>query len=1405
VPYPNSYQLQMTPWNMGFQNAFGNQQTPQGALLQQLSSGYSPIMTMEQQPLRTGFENLPGFNTPGLVGGLLNSIVAPMLQQQMSQYGMIPGGLSSQNILDQMQIQQHQAQQFEMLGRVAQQTTGPGVVDFLGGAAQKLGLEFGPTQQATARQIGGYAAAAAPYLAQMMPDELDAISGRRGSAVVMAQRMADFNRYRLDPATGAMGFDPESTEQQAVMLFDQMYSDTNLARMRGVSAGEVGGMYQELGRRGMLPGADFRTQRDRLTEATTNVVAGGGAPEQRIVDALNDAGVGPIQRTAQGAINLDTDQLDVLKNQTDVTTQMRAFDSDKIKRSLEGYVDVVSTMKEIFGEQGRTDAPMAELVRSLEALSQGGLTQVSPGRLNQMIRTTTELAKTSGVSLDAAMMMQQQAAGQMQARGMNPIQAPQITQAGLAEGQALQQTGAFANPTWGLNDANFHRQLGQTLNIQAADSPAANAINALYRTEQALGGFDAGTEAEALYDAVNSGSGVYRFNNQDRSVADLSLADYQTILAGGSEHIGQEDARRFLMQKGANMEFGAKKNTFALIRRINQPADIRKNVYEVAAASNIQSWLNEQENIDLTPDQIEDITGNVKTAVGRTVQNMDSATWGDDDKRLDTIADAILANAPPGAFGGNLQEQRAAARLQASSMVADMESEFSGLAALGPDGRPGTADDGGYAGYRYLANARVAQNPEALEQAARNLQRDAISARMKNNMTGLAGDDWMGNFVDAVRNEEGADRGMKIGELLGSVLGGADKDKVQAAMEPELNKLFDAQAEVEELQRQLGETEIDDTDPDAVEKRIERMRQLELKETSIRTQAEKIRTLGREHGLLSQRNVLDLEDIREFQAATEETRANRADVIQGLFGPAEDDILSRGQELLGEEEFLSGGVYGEADRESQLKIAELRGEADPSKDPLEILKKLRAGEVLTEDEQKIVIRGRRGAISTIPTDDALQDYMSKLNISKEDRTPEARTAFTEILSSQLRAKKTGLNESDLSGIDVTRVEAINYLKGRGVENPNRLAVTDAQQMLRARKYQDKLVEEATGDIEGTAANLSSLDTEHRQTLENASKARRNAQTNVLYSATQGDFLGLEGALKATEQLEEARNEEVTLRGYFGSSAAQEIGVVNLANPELQSKAIAYYESNGGDPTESPEEKARLGANMLSERMQTVMRSGSDAAAELSRIRKAGGESQELGDDEKIRADALRERQKMQRDTIRNLAVSLGLDPDKDDVEIKNLMQKHVGWGARAEGRAWADEIAIATEQISAFGDQSKEVNEDTNAYSLLYDARRNKMSSQDFAKKHGITPLAASNLYEQAGLLSNIGMLPALADEDMTTENRAAEISKQIFSLESSGASVESAREKRMELFGSLKVDLTKGVGTLEQAFGNVA
>ena len=81
---PDPYQMQMMPyWNAGFQNPYGPQGTRDGMLLNQLSQGYAPVMTMPQQQLRTGFEQLPGFSNPGLTGMALNAFVAPMLQQQM--------------------------------------------------------------------------------------------------------------------------------------------------------------------------------------------------------------------------------------------------------------------------------------------------------------------------------------------------------------------------------------------------------------------------------------------------------------------------------------------------------------------------------------------------------------------------------------------------------------------------------------------------------------------------------------------------------------------------------------------------------------------------------------------------------------------------------------------------------------------------------------------------------------------------------------------------------------------------------------------------------------------------------------------------------------------------------------------------------------------------------------------------------------------------------------------------------------------------------------------------------------------------------------------------------------------------------------------------------------------------
>ena len=142
------------PGNFGTpQNPFAGGGTPDGMLLQQMAQGFAPVMSMPQRQMRTGFENLPGFSSPGLTGLAMNMFVAPQLQQQMSNYGMLPGGLSGQNVLDQMQVRRFHDQQQEMMSRIAQDYTPQGVTSTLRGMAAMAGAEFDAPQQAAAARL----------------------------------------------------------------------------------------------------------------------------------------------------------------------------------------------------------------------------------------------------------------------------------------------------------------------------------------------------------------------------------------------------------------------------------------------------------------------------------------------------------------------------------------------------------------------------------------------------------------------------------------------------------------------------------------------------------------------------------------------------------------------------------------------------------------------------------------------------------------------------------------------------------------------------------------------------------------------------------------------------------------------------------------------------------------------------------------------------------------------------------------------------------------------------------------------------------------------------------------------------------------------------------------------------
>jgi len=444
-------------------------------LLNQLAQGFAPVVTSPAPQMRTGFEDLPGFNQPGVMGFAMNQFVAPMLQNMMAKQGLVPGGLSSQNILDYQEAQQYREDQKQIL-RDTSVRDEDSYYRTIRGAQALTGQPFNAPQRAAARRLASTAAGMSPTIAPIAPELIDALAGRTGSAAVMAMRMQQFNRFRVDPVTGLTGYSRESNIQEAEKVFDEMYAPDNMAAMRGMRAGQMGSMYGEMMRRGMV-GSDARPFRERVQEATQDVLVSGDAADQQAVRAI--VGGRPGDPVDFG--KLDAAQMDELRGLEGVQGGLRSFNADATKKSLEGYIDAVTTMREIFGDAGVSNAPMSQLIQGLEALSQGTMTQIDPGSLNMMVRTTQQLAKQSGMTIDAAIMMQQQGATTLQNLGVERAFAPSVTQGAMAFGQAATQAGVGANPVWGLENMDFQRQLDQNLRASAVAAPTTNALGALGR------------------------------------------------------------------------------------------------------------------------------------------------------------------------------------------------------------------------------------------------------------------------------------------------------------------------------------------------------------------------------------------------------------------------------------------------------------------------------------------------------------------------------------------------------------------------------------------------------------------------------------------------------------------------------------------------------------------------------------------------------------------------------------------------------------------------------------------------------------------------------------------------------------------------------------------------------------
>ena len=215
-----------------------------------LSQQYAPLSGGVPLTGSTGFEGLPYGQSP-----LTMMFLQPMLQRLMNQQNMVPLGLTNRNAFDALMSRQLMQQQMQATSAAAQLDRSTWQQVGLG-TASLFGVPQGADQTAHADAFAGAVSRFAPIAAMMDPGLVDAMAGRRGSAMVMQMHMLQADRHRTDLATGRLGRDPRQTLEQADRIFNQLYGGPriDLDQTRGLSAGEYGQLYSQLSNRGLLSG-----------------------------------------------------------------------------------------------------------------------------------------------------------------------------------------------------------------------------------------------------------------------------------------------------------------------------------------------------------------------------------------------------------------------------------------------------------------------------------------------------------------------------------------------------------------------------------------------------------------------------------------------------------------------------------------------------------------------------------------------------------------------------------------------------------------------------------------------------------------------------------------------------------------------------------------------------------------------------------------------------------------------------------------------------------------------------------------------------------------------------------------------------------------------------------------------
>ena len=829
---------------------------------------FAPLATGTPMPFATGFQNAP------LLGGqnpLLQMFGQPLMANMMGQYNMSPMGFPDQNMYDHMRYMKLTQMQGEAMA-AAQASDQANYMRIVEAGARMQGKPWDQTRIDAAQQMTGAFAAATPMMAMINPDLVDAMNGRRGSAVVMSQKVFEGGRYRMDPLTGQMGMfggvnDRNETVTQ--QLYRQMYEEGDLGRMNGVTAGQMGQIYRDMTLRGMI-GTD-RSAADLTRDALRDMQLNNSERFRMALDAEGISGVASVDELSRA-------DLSKLARNADVRSQAQTINTDKVRTTLEGYTGAIAAVRDIFGAQGEK-APMAELLNMLDQLSNGSMAQLDPGRLENIVRTTQSLSQMTGITMQGVSVLQQHASAVGASLGLEAPFAVSAMQGAMSYRAAFAGQGLGASTAWGAYNADQATQADLRLRQGAAASASANRAAAFLRAvryEDLDPNSDLGKYAAALRSASATGATTWEGSNGTNQL-NMTTAQIAALMEAGGM-----DAGRFtslIGQRYANREVIFENNLQDMSRAAGYETDIRGKAATYLGI-NLRKGLREG---GMSGEE----ASNVSRAIGANlsdliIKGMTDEELADTDKRNQKIADMLQSE---------LGATDAGKKLIAQYTDKDGNVDLRPLAAslYGQGDQFMTTLTG-----MNFNNARDLYNPVTLERAAAARRQAVHRTEMQKAFAPMGQGSPLRNAVEKMISSNDP----KLGEIVAAAFGGYDNEQLNAAAEKGLSRI---QAAAGDLGKQWDAIQDRDAKIKGMADTPER-RRLELEQSKAIERYEagmnSLNKLSSEVSLdlekkfgVGEVNTLDkLQEKQEKEVEAKELRINEAtigqlaDVLGGIGG-----------------------------------------------------------------------------------------------------------------------------------------------------------------------------------------------------------------------------------------------------------------------------------------------------------------------------------------------------------------------------------------------------------------------------------------------------------------------------------------------------------------------------------------